>query len=54
MWPWTRRDITPVGMDIDGSAVRLAQIEFLVRTHQLDDSFFWNPVGLLHVEASAG
>ena len=28
MWPWTGRQITPVGVEIDGPAVRLAQVEF--------------------------
>lgn len=28
MWSWIRRDITPVGVEVDGSGVRLAQFEF--------------------------
>lgn len=28
MWPWTRRELTPVGLEIDGTGVRLVQVRF--------------------------
>ena len=28
MWPWTRREITPVGLEIGGAGIRLVQVRF--------------------------
>ena len=28
MWPWTRQEVTPVGLEIDGTGIRLVQVRF--------------------------